>query len=201
MNEEFEKQLILQVRGQLLINWLSSVKDMLSIPFEEYSRFHRKMFSILIVELMSDGLKYSILQKNKFENLHSRYLGKYFTVISTNVTILKDSIPDDEFIYLYHLRNCAAHIFPTGYDYVDFEGNIKLNHKTRMQTKNGPKSMRVEEIDILSSSVSKKYHCCDVLFLNRIYDIVKNNLTPMFEQLSELEKGKAIFTEGIRYNK
>ena len=86
MNEEFEKLLMIQVRGQLLINWLSALKELLTIPFDEYSRFHRKIFSILIVELMNDGLKYVSKQMEICEKQRSMYLSKFFSIIYTGVS-------------------------------------------------------------------------------------------------------------------
>lgn len=86
MNEEFEKLLMIQVRGQLLINWLSALKELLTIPFDEYSRFHRKIFSILIVELMNDGLKYVSKQMEIYEKQRSMYLSKFFSIIYTGVS-------------------------------------------------------------------------------------------------------------------
>ena len=86
MNEEFEKLLMIQVRGQLLINWLSALKELLTIQLDEYSKYHRKIFSILIVELMNDGLKYVSKQMEIYEKQRSMYLSKFFSIIYTGVS-------------------------------------------------------------------------------------------------------------------
>ena len=188
MNEEFEKLLMIQVRGQLLINWLSALKELLTIPFDEYSRFHRKIFSILIVELMNDGLKYVSKQMEIYEKQRSMYLSKFFSIIYTGVSQLKNAITDDEYIYLYHLRNCAGHIFPVGYDYIDLYGNVKKNNKVTMQTKSGHKKMPLDKLDVLLKKVCQQYDVDDKNFLSHIYTLSKDNLTSMFEELSEHQR-------------
>lgn len=161
MDEDFEKQLIIQVRGQLLINWVSALRELLEIPIDDYSRFHRKIFSILIVELMNDGLKYITLQKDVYKAKGLQYLYKFFSILHDGITKFKNVISDDEYIYLYHLRNCAGHIFPVGYDYVDLEGNIKTNLKTRVQTKVGKQDMTLDELEATLQRVSLMYRCND----------------------------------------
>lgn len=78
---------------------------------------------------MNDGLKYITIQRDLYQAKGLQYLCKFFSILYDGITTFKNVISDDEYIYLYHLRNCAGHIFPVGYDYVDLEGNIKLSRK------------------------------------------------------------------------
>lgn len=187
MKEEFEKILMIQVRGQQLINWLSALEEILHIPFEEYSRFHRKIFSILIVELLNDGLKYVSKQKEFYEKNHSRYLCGFFTIIYNGVLMLKEALSEDEYIFLYHLRNCAGHIFQVGYDYVDLEGNVKSNLDVTVQTKSGRQKMPLEELDGRLKRVCLQYGINDTLFLKHIYNLSNENLSEMFVEFHKYQ--------------
>lgn len=185
MNEDFEKQLIIQVRGQLLINWVSALRELLEIPIENYSRFHRKIFSILIVELMNDGLKYITLQKDIYSEKGLQYLCKFFSILYDGITKFKNVISDEEYIYLYHLRNCAGHIFPVGYDYVDLEGNVKTQLKTRVQTKAGKQDMTLSELEATLQRVSLMYRCDDRKFIKMIYSLALEYLLPMLRDFDK----------------
>lgn len=188
MDEDFEKLLIIQVRGQLLINWVSALRELLEIPIENYSRFHRKIFSILIVELMNDGLKYITLQKDIYKVRGSQYLCKFFTILYDGITNFKNVISEDEYIYLYHLRNCAGHIFPVGYDNVDLEGNIKTNRLTKVQTKNGKQQMSLDDLESILEKVSLKYRCDDRKFIEHIYNLSHEHLLPKLKEFEEHQK-------------
>lgn len=192
MDEEFEKLLMINVRGQQLINWLSCLREILEQPIDSYSRFHRKMFSILVVELMNDGLKYISMQKDRYTQSGSRYLGRFFTIIYNGVAKFKDAMSDDEYIYLYHLRNCAGHIFPVGYDNVDLEGNIKTHRKGKFQTKEGKREMTLDEIEYRLNGVILRYGVDDRKFLKRIYNLSLEHLAPMLRELYEYEQNHTI---------
>ena len=190
MNEEFEKQLLIQVRGQLLVNWVSALRELLDIPIENYSRFHRKIFSILIVELMNDGLKYITLQKDIYETKGLQYLCKFFSILHDGITKFKYVISDEEYIYLYHLRNCAGHIFPIGYDKVDIEGNIKTQRITRVQTKVGKQDMTLDELDEILRRTSLKYGCDDRKFIKKIYNLSLEYLLPMLKDFDNHQQNR-----------
>ncbi len=190
MDEGFEKLLITQVRGQLLINWTSSLRELLEIPVEDYSRFHRKIFSILIVELMNDGLKYITIQRDIYQAKGLQYLCKFFSILYDGITTFKNVISNDEYIYLYHLRNCAGHIFPVGYDYVDLEGNIKTQQKTRVQTKVGKQDMTLTELETTLSRVSLMYGCDDREFIKRIYNLSLEYLLPMLRDFDNHQQNR-----------
>lgn len=190
MDEDFEKQLIIQVRGQLLINWVSALRELLEIPIEDYSRFHRKIFSILIVELMNDGLKYITRQKDIYKAKGLQYLYKFFSILHDGITKFKNVISDDEYIYLYHLRNCAGHIFPVGYDNVDLEGNIKTQRTTKVQTKVGKQIMTLDELEVILQRVSLMHRCDDREFIKKIYSLSLKYLLPMLKDFDNHQQNR-----------
>lgn len=181
MNEEFEKKLMISVRGQLLINWVNSLKDLCETPFEDFKRFHRKIFVILVMELLEDGNDYCIKQIQSYTKKNNKTLIEFFSNIHNSIKTLKDDIPEDEYIYLSHLRNNAAHIFPVAYDFVDIDGNAKTYQKIRVKTKNGLKEFTLIEITNILEEVALRYGVDDRIFLKIIYMKVVKNMVNAFE--------------------
>ena len=185
MNDIYEQFIMPHVRDRLLAKWMGDIRELLLTPFPNYTRLHRSILCIRLAELITSG--YFYLQQ-RVKELETENQIKFFTRLKDGVQQLVDSISDDEFMYLYNLRNHACHLFVLGYDIVYLNGNIKegKDRNVQLPTKTGRQLFAIESIQNMFNETIKRFNKSDEEFVEFIYNKAKPIISSMYEDLETI---------------
>ena len=185
MNEAFEKILMKDVRALLFANWLADIAELFKVPFSDYTRIHRQALCTHLSELVTTGLRYAKYQREDSQSFHNGERLQFYTCIISCIEKFVDALTDDEYIYLFHLRNHACHIFAIAYDYINLDGTVKSEFKTTLLTKSGRKEFNIEELEKKLKTTICGFGASDIVFMEYIYNKSKEVFIPMFEEYAK----------------
>lgn len=186
MNEVFEKVLMKEVRAALFAKWLIDMAELFNMPFSDYSRIHRHALCTHISEFVTVGLYYVKKQREVYLSCHNDDRVSLYTCIINSIEKFVDALTEDEYIYLFHLRNQACHIFAIAYDYIDINGNVKSKLETRITTKKGKEKLDIHVLEGRLKTTICKYGANDAVFMEYIYNKSKEIFTPMFMEIDRI---------------